>query len=108
MPTGRFEGSLFERDGAVPMSADFSDPAAPLLQCRTSTYRLQGMRWDRGTLEATVQESPRAVSDGVQTPRFVLLLWPRGDELRGILQEEVRGDRPGFARLRGVALKSVR
>ena len=92
----------------VPMSADFSDPDAPVLQLRTSTYRLEGMRWDRGTLEATAQESPRAGSGGGQTPPFVLLLLPKGDELRGILREEVRNDRPGFARLHGVVLKSVR
>lgn len=107
LPTGRFEGSLFERDEAVAISADFSDPVAPLLQLRTSAYRLQGMRWDRGTLEARAQDSPRTASGGGQRPRLVLMLWLRGNELRGVLQEEVRDDRPGFARLQGIVLKSV-
>lgn len=108
LPTGRFEGSLIERDEAVPMSADFSDPAAPLLCLRASTHRLRGMRWDRGTLELSAQDSTPAVGAGGKTAHFVLLLWLSAGELRGVLQEEVRDDRPGFARLHGVILKPVR
>lgn len=98
-PAGRFAGSAFRRGEAVPMTADFSDPATPVLRLDGSTFRLQNLHWERGTLEATARGD---------SSRFAFLLWLEGDGLRGVVREEVRDDRPGFARLRRIALKPVR
>jgi CubicO group peptidase (beta-lactamase class C family) len=99
LPAGRFAGSAFGRSEADPMTADFSDPAVPVLRLDGSTFRLQNLRWERGTLEATARG---------ESSRFAFLLWLEGDELRGVVREEVRDDRPGFARLRRIALKPLR
>jgi CubicO group peptidase (beta-lactamase class C family) len=100
LPAGRFEGSAFTRDGAEPMTADFSDPAAPVLQVGGSTFRLKHLRWERGTLEATARG---------ERSRFGFQLWLEGEHcLRGLVREEVREDRPGFARLWRVELERPR
>jgi CubicO group peptidase (beta-lactamase class C family) len=99
VPAGRFAGSAFTQDGARPMTADFTDPAAPVLQVDGSTFRLEHLRWERGILEATAM--------GPQN-RFQFQLWLEGDTLAGLAREEVRDDRPGFARLLRIELKAMR
>ncbi|MGH7581174.1 MAG: hypothetical protein ACREM9_13425, partial [Gemmatimonadales bacterium] len=64
-----------------------------------TAFPLQHLRWERGTLEATARDDQS---------RFVFQLWLEGSDLRGIVREEVRDDRPGFARLRRIELKPAR
>lgn len=106
-PVGRFEGALVERDRALPLSADFSVVGAPTLRTPEATYGLDNVRWSTGALEADL--SPTTRPAGLRPAHeTVLRLWPVGEELRGVLQEGIRDDRPGFARVSGVVLRPVR
>jgi CubicO group peptidase (beta-lactamase class C family) len=96
LPAGRYRGVAYSRDETVPVTADFRDPATPVLQVGPDTFRLGHLRWERSTLGATAKS---------ERSRFQFQLWMEGDRLRGISREEVRDDRPGFARLQRLELK---
>ena len=70
-------------------------------------YRLDDVHWSVGAIEGVLLPATRPV--GRDAPHEILLrLWRVGDELRGVLQEEIRDDRPGYARVSGVVLRPVR
>jgi CubicO group peptidase (beta-lactamase class C family) len=106
IPTERFEGSLLERDAVVPLEADLAGGTVTALRKWPETYHLDGMHWSVGAIEGLVLP---ARPGGRGAPHEILLrLWRVGDELRGVLQEEIRDDRPGFAKVSGVVLRPVR
>jgi CubicO group peptidase (beta-lactamase class C family) len=107
-PTGRFEGFLFDGADSLAMSVDFSDPAAPVLQLGESIYLLQGVSWDRGALQATAVGSLPVGAGKGRTHRLTLTLWPRGDDLRGVAQEDLADDRPGFGIPHLLVLRSAK
>ncbi len=107
MPAELLEGTLIERDRVLPVSADFLGGTVTVLRAWPATYRLEGVHWSVGALEAVLL--PAARPAGRDAPHeMVLRLWRVGDELRGVLQEEVRDDRPGSARVSGVVLRRSR
>lgn len=106
-PEGRLEGVLVERGRALPLSAEFAGDGMSTLRTPVQAYGMDRVRWSAGALEATLRPTTRPA--GLRSPREVVLrLWPAGDELRGLIQEEVRDDRPGSAEVSGVVLRPVR
>jgi CubicO group peptidase (beta-lactamase class C family) len=106
MPTERFEGSLLEREAVVPLKADLAGGTAAVSRGWPQTYRLDGVHWSVGAIEGRLLP---ARPGGRGAPHEILLrLWRVGEELRGVLQEEIRDDRPGFSRVSGVVLRPVR
>jgi CubicO group peptidase (beta-lactamase class C family) len=105
-PSERFEGSLLERAAVVPMTADLAGGTATMSRKWPETYQLDGVHWSLGAIQGTLRP---ARPGGRGAPHeIVLRLWHVGDELRGVLQEEIRDDRPGFARVSNVVLRPVR
>ena len=99
IPTDRFEGTLLERDAVVRMSADLVGGTATVLRGWPETFRLEDVHWSVGAIEGVVRPAKHEV---------MLRLWRVGGELRGVLQQEIRDDRPGFAKVSGVVLRPVR
>ena len=98
-PTERFEGTLLERDAVVRMSADLVGGTATVSRGWPETFRLEDVRWSVGAIEGVVRPAKHEV---------MLRLWRVGNELRGVLQQEIRDDRPGFAKVSGIVLRPVR
>ena len=99
IPTDRFEGTLLERDAVVRMSVDLVGGTATVLRGWPETFRLEDVHWSVGAIEGVVRPAKHEV---------MLRLWRVGGELRGVLQQEIRDDRPGFAKVSGVVLRPVR
>lgn len=107
MPTGLFEGTLLERDAVVALRADLVGGTVTVLRTRPETYRVENVHWSVGAIEGILR--PIALAVGRDTPpEIVLRLWRVGGELRGVLQEEIRDDRPGFSRVSAIVLRPVR
>ena len=106
VPTTQLEGTLLLRDAVVPLKADLLGGTATVVRQWPEKYRLEGVHWSVGAIESIVR--PERGSSGDAPHEIVLRLWRVGDELRGVLQEEIRDDRPGYARVSGVVLRPVR
>jgi CubicO group peptidase (beta-lactamase class C family) len=106
IPTDRYEGTLHEREAVQRLEIDFAGGTATIVRSWPETYRMEDTHWSVGAIEGHLRQA-RSAGDGA--PHEILLrLWRVGDELRGVLQEELRDDRPGFARVSGVVLRPVR
>jgi len=93
-PAGHFEGALFDGADELAVRLDFSDAERPVMQLGESMYLLQGLSWEHGALQAIVVGTlPLGAGKG-RTHQLVLTLWLRGNELRGIAQEDLLDDRP--------------
>jgi CubicO group peptidase (beta-lactamase class C family) len=107
IPTEQFEGTLLERDAMVRLKADLVGGTVTMFRSWPDMYRLEDVHWSVGAIEGVLLPATRPV--GRDAPHEILLrLWRVGDELRGVLQEEIRDDRPGYARVSGVVLRPVR
>jgi CubicO group peptidase (beta-lactamase class C family) len=107
IPTEQFEGTLLERDAVVRLKADLVGGTVTVFRGWPETYRVEDLHWSVGAIEGVLFPASRPV--GRDAPHEILLrLWRVGDELRGVLQEEIRDDRPGFSRVSGVVLRPVR
>jgi hypothetical protein len=107
MPTGLFEGTLLERDAVVALRADLVGGTVTVSRTRPETYRVEEVHWSVGAIEGILRPTALAVSRDTP-PEIVLRLWRVGGELRGVLQEEIRDDRPGFSRVSAIVLRPVR
>lgn len=96
LPAGRFEGSLRSGSDDLPMKLDFRHPEAPVLELGPFKALLQGIAWERGALQATVQGSLPLGVDRGRTHRLLLTLWPQDGGLQGIAQEDLLEDRPRY------------
>jgi CubicO group peptidase (beta-lactamase class C family) len=99
IPTERFEGTLLERDAVVRISVDLVGGTTTVSREWPETFRLEDVHWSVGAIESFVRPAKHEV---------LLRLWRVGDELRGVLQQEIRDDRPGFAKVSGVVLRVAR
>jgi CubicO group peptidase (beta-lactamase class C family) len=107
IPTEQFEGTLLERDAVVRLKADLVGGTVTVFRSWLDMYRLEDVHWSVGAMEGVLLPATRPV--GRDGPHEILLrLWRVGNELRGVLQEEIRDDRPGYARVSGVVLRPVR
>jgi hypothetical protein len=107
IPTDRFEGTLLERDAVVRLKADLVGGTVTVFRSWPETFRLEDVHWSVGAIESVLLPATRPA--GRAGPHQILLrLWRVGNELRGVLQEEIRDDRPGYARVTGVVLRPVR
>ena len=107
IPTEQFEGTLLERDAVVRLKADLVGGTVTVFRGWPESYRVEDVHWSVGAIEGVMLPANRPV--GGNAPHEILLrLWPVGDELRGVRQEEIRDDRPGFSRVSGVVLRPVR
>jgi hypothetical protein len=107
VPTEQFEGTLLERDGVARLKADLAGGTVTVFRSWPDRYRLEDVHWSVGAIEGMLLPVTRPA--GRNGPHEILLrLWRVGSELRGILQEEIRDDRPGYARVSGVVLRPVR
>jgi CubicO group peptidase (beta-lactamase class C family) len=106
IPTDRYEGTLHEREAVQRLEVDFAGGTTTIVRRWPEAYRLENAHWSVGAIEGHLRPT-RPAGDGA--PHEILIrLWRVGDELRGVLQEEIRDDRPGFARVSGVVLRPVR
>jgi CubicO group peptidase (beta-lactamase class C family) len=110
VPPERLEGTLLQRDAqrdaVVPLRADLLSGTATVVRQWPERYQLDAVHWSVGAIEGIVR--PARASGRDAPHEIVLRLWRVGDELRGVLQEEIRDDRPGYARVSGVVLRPVR
>jgi CubicO group peptidase (beta-lactamase class C family) len=108
IPTEQFEGTLLERDAVVRLTADFVGGTVTVFRRSwPETFRVEDVHWSVGAIEGVLLPATRPV--GGDGPHEILLrLWRVGNELRGVVQEEIRDDRPGYAKVSGVVLRPVR
>ena len=99
IPADRFEGTLLERNAVVRLSVDLVGGTATVLRSWPETFRLEDAHWSVGAIEGFVRPAKHEV---------LLRVWRVGEELRGVLQQEIRDDRPGYAKVSGVVLRPVR
>lgn len=107
IPTDQFEGTLLERDAVVRLKADLVGGTMTVFRGWPERYRVEDVHWSVGAIEGVLLPGNRPVGQNA-LHQILLRLWRVGDELRGVLQEEIKDDRPGYARVSGVVLRPVR
>jgi CubicO group peptidase (beta-lactamase class C family) len=107
IPAEELEGTLLERNDVVRLKADLVGGTVTLFRSWPDTYRLEDVHWSVGAIEGVLIPARRPAGRDA-SHEILLRLWRVGSELRGVLQEEIRDDRPGYAKVSGVVLRPVR